>query len=437
MNPKKTNDKLLVDGYGVTPETAALEYQMTAEIAKKVIGEHKGKNQNLAYHLVHSCAKDDDITAEEAHELGKQFADEFLKGKYEYVIATHVDKENIHNHIIFNATSYQDYKKFNSHKKIPDVLRAISNKLCAERNLSTIEPGRASGPNKSHYEWQQHQQGTSWKTQLAKSMDDAVVIAKDFDDFVRIMEENDYECKRRGNTISFKHKDQERFTRLRTLGPDYEEENLIKRILADQENKEVKANLPADFMRKVETEAKRKGYTSDYGKALQLANTINCLQENQISSFADFDARLTELQSKIDQLSETMKQLKNKLTIYKSTVAKLEIYHHLKPIQDQYDQAPAKSKNTFYQKNQADLDMLEIVKTKLMGQGINLDVDPEKLVNMVTTIDLQKSEMYTEYKNAKSTMRKIEKSSAHVRNILGEPSVPVEEKIDKDNSIFR
>lgn len=437
MNSEKTNDKLLIDGNSVTPETAALEFQMTVEIAKKITGEYKGKNKNLAYHLVHSLAKDDNITAEEAHELGKLFADEFLKGKYEYVIATHVDKENIHNHIIFNATSCKDYKKFNSHKKIPDVLRAISNKLCSERNLATIEPGRSTCPNKSHYEWQQHQQGTSWKSQLATGIDDAVIQANDFEDFLKIMEAKNFEYKHRGKTISFKHKDQERFTRLRTLGPDYEEENLIKRILADEENKEVKAKLPADFMRKVETEAKRKGYASDYNKAIQLANTINCLQENHIGSFADFDARLNELQGKVDQLSDTMKQVESKLNIYKSTVAKLEIYHNLKLIRDQYEGMPTKAKSAFYENNQSNLEMLMIVEEKLVSQGINLNIDTDKLLGMVSSMDLEKANMYAEYKNVKSVMKKIEKSSIIVREILGEPSVSLEEKLEKNNSFVR
>ena len=86
-NPDKTDEKLLVSGFGCSPETADLEFAMTREQTKKN-GMNKG--DNLAFHLIHSF-KPGETDAETAHRLGHQFADEVLKGKYEYVISTHVD----------------------------------------------------------------------------------------------------------------------------------------------------------------------------------------------------------------------------------------------------------------------------------------------------------------------------------------------------------
>ena len=105
-NPDKTDEKLLVSSFGCSPETADLEFSMTREMAKK---NGMDKGDNLAFHLIQSF-KPGEVDAETAHRLGQQFADEVLKGKYEYVISTHVDKNHIHNHIIFNAKS----------KRIPD-----------------------------------------------------------------------------------------------------------------------------------------------------------------------------------------------------------------------------------------------------------------------------------------------------------------------------
>ena len=98
-NPDKTDEKLLVSSFGCSPETADLEFSMTREMAKK---NGMDKGDNLAFHLIQSF-KPGEVDAENAHRLGQQFADEVLKGKYEYVISTHVDKNHIHNHIIFNA----------------------------------------------------------------------------------------------------------------------------------------------------------------------------------------------------------------------------------------------------------------------------------------------------------------------------------------------
>ena len=104
-NPDKTDEKLLVSSFGCSPETADLEFSMTREMAKK---NGMDKGNNLAFHLIQSF-KPGEVDAETAHRLGQQFAAEVLKGKYEYVISTHVDKNHIHNHIIFNAASFVDH----------------------------------------------------------------------------------------------------------------------------------------------------------------------------------------------------------------------------------------------------------------------------------------------------------------------------------------
>ena len=91
-NPDKTDEKLLVSSFGCSPETADLEFAMTREMAKK---NGMDKGDNLAFHLIQSF-KPGEVDAETAHRLGQQFADEVLKGKYEYVISTHVDKNHIH-----------------------------------------------------------------------------------------------------------------------------------------------------------------------------------------------------------------------------------------------------------------------------------------------------------------------------------------------------
>ena len=104
-NPDKTDEKLLVSSFGCSPETADLEFSMTREMAKK---NGMDKGDNLAFHLIQSF-KPREVDAETVHRLGQQFADEVLKGKYEYVISTHVDKNHIHNHIIFNAASFVDH----------------------------------------------------------------------------------------------------------------------------------------------------------------------------------------------------------------------------------------------------------------------------------------------------------------------------------------
>lgn len=109
-NDIKTESGKYISTFGCAYETAELEFALTAQSAKS-------GGQNLAYHLIQSF-KQGEVTADECHEIGKKFADEVLGGEYEYVLCTHTDKGHYHNHIIFNAVSFKDYKRYRSDKKI-------------------------------------------------------------------------------------------------------------------------------------------------------------------------------------------------------------------------------------------------------------------------------------------------------------------------------
>ena len=99
MNPEKTDDKMLISSYGCATETAAQEFEWTRKIA-----EQQGMNpvKIIARHVIQSFDVGE-VSPELAHEIGKQFADEILGGKYEYVLTTHIDKDHVHNHLIFNG----------------------------------------------------------------------------------------------------------------------------------------------------------------------------------------------------------------------------------------------------------------------------------------------------------------------------------------------
>ena len=129
------------------------------------------------------------MTPEEAHEIGMQFAKEILGGKYEFVLTTHIDKDHIHNHLIFNAVSFTDHKRYHSNKRSYHYIRRTSDRICKEHGLSVIIPG----------------------------------------DLLLRLQREGYEIKR-GKYVSCRASDQERFTRMKTLGVDYTEEAITARI---------------------------------------------------------------------------------------------------------------------------------------------------------------------------------------------------------------
>lgn len=134
-NDLKTENGEYISTFGCAYETAELEFELTAQGAKYDGGE------NQAYHLIQSF-KQGEVTPEQCHEIGKKFAYEVLGGKYEYVLCTHTDKGHYHNHIIFNAVSFKDHKRYKSDKKSYYRIREISDKICAEYSLNVIEESK-------------------------------------------------------------------------------------------------------------------------------------------------------------------------------------------------------------------------------------------------------------------------------------------------------
>ena len=155
-NPAKTDEKMLVSSFACFYETADIEFEL-------LLSQAMQKGNNLAHHLIQSFAPGE-TTPEQAHEIGRQLADEVLQGKYPYVLTTHIDKGHVHNHIIFCAVDMVNQRKYVSNRRSYAYIRRTSDRLCKEHGLSVLVPGQDRG--KSYAEWDAHRKGMSWKAKL-------------------------------------------------------------------------------------------------------------------------------------------------------------------------------------------------------------------------------------------------------------------------------
>lgn len=105
-------------------------------------------------------------------------ADKALQGKYEYVLATHTDKAHIHTHIIFNAVSFKDYRRYKSDKRSYYRLRALSDEICGEYCLNIVEPNSV----KRNYERKKTYVSNKYK--IKKAIDECIIYAADYEDFI-------------------------------------------------------------------------------------------------------------------------------------------------------------------------------------------------------------------------------------------------------------
>lgn len=185
------------------------------------------------HHLIQSFVPKE-VSFEEAHQVGIELCEKILGGKYEYVLAMHIDKDHIHNHIIFNSVDVDEGKVYHSYYGSYMNIRNQSDKLCKEHNLSVLDQETEINEIKRRkfvnwYDWNEDKKGSSYKSRLQFDIDRVIQKAINWEHFLKIMEQYGYEIKF-GKYIAFKQKNQQRFTRAKTIGDDYTEEKIKERI---------------------------------------------------------------------------------------------------------------------------------------------------------------------------------------------------------------
>ena len=417
LNPEKTDEKLLVSSYGCASETAAREFEWTRKIA-----EQKGMNpvRIIARHVIQSF-EIGEVTPELAHEIGKQFADEILGGKYEYVLTTHIDKDHVHNHLIFNAVDFVDYHAYKSYKRIYYDMREVSDRLCKENGLSVIPPSQNKGMG--YKEYTEAKRGTSWKQKLKQTIDRLVITAKDYDDFLRLMQEAGYEIKT-GKYISFRAEGQERFTRSKTIGENYTEERIKERIAGRTPRKSQRQTTPkgisliGDIQERIRL-IDSKGYEHKAKLTIlkEAARTLNYLTENNLLQYADLEKKVEDVHSSYDRTGKELKGVEARLREVQPLIKNISNYQRLKPVYDAFQKA--KDKPGFKAKHEAELVIFEAARsTLLVMQG------DEKLPSMKTLqaeqqrlLDEQQR-LYDERAKLKKEVKQIETIKSNVDTFL-------------------
>ena len=431
LNPEKTDEKLLISSYGCASETAAREFEWTRKIA-----EQKGMNpvRIIARHVIQSF-EIGEVTPELAHEIGKQFADEILGGKYEYVLTTHIDKDHVHNHLIFNAVDFVDYHAYKSYKRIYYDMREVSDRLCKENGLSVIPPSQNKGMG--YKEYTEAKRGTSWKQKLKQTIDRLVIIAKDYDDFLRLMQEAGYEIKT-GKYISFRAEGQERFTRSKTIGENYTEERIKERIAGRTPRKSQRQTTPkgisliGDIQERIRLiDSKGYEYKAKLTILKEAARTLNYLTENNLLQYADLEKKVEDVHGSYDRTGKELKSVEARLREVQPLIKNISNYQRLKPVYDAFQKT--KDKPGFKAKHEAELVIFEAARSTLLAmQG------DEKLPSLKTLQAEQQrlleeqQRLYDERAKLKKEARMIDTMKANV-DIFLKPSVVQEPEQIRDN----
>ena len=424
-NPKKTEDELYVSCYGCTRETLTEEFKRTRLDSGK-------ESPVLAQHLIQSFRKDE-VTPELAHQIGKELADRFTEGKHEYIIATHLDKGCIHNHIIFNHISFTDHSCFHSDAKKLRSLRSLNDKICKEHGLSVIDEPKGKG--KTYYEWAMDKMNRSYKSLLRENIDALIPKISSYEELLSKLQALGYEVKR-GKYDAFRLGEQERFTRLRSLGPGYYKEDIINRI-EHPENESSHTQSARKALILVWKYDQKLGLIENTGNYLvfiqsnyqrqqsaiqdakKIAATYNLLKEKGIDSIADLDDAVSRFRNALWQKRDRIRDLEDKISDISTMIKYAERADKYRSTYEEY--LSSGKDQHFYETHRSEIMLYESSIINLKNEGYENDPDLiERLINERSSYEDLNLDLSTQYSSAKAEYNSLITARKNLAMIMNE-----------------
>ena len=278
----------------------------------------------------------EEVSFEEAHQVGIELCEKILEGKYEYVLATHIDKDHIHNHIIFNSIDIDEGKVYHSYYGSYMNIRNQSDKLCKEHNLSVIDQETEKEINEikrrkfvNWYDWNEDKKGSSYKSKLQFDIDRTIKQPINWQDFLSKMESYGYEIKY-GKHIAFRGKNQQRFTREKTMGANYNEEQIKNRILNKDKELgniiDIKNSEKAKSSKGYENWATKHHFKTAASTLVEIRNKgFNSMEELE-RGISRISIEKNDLKREFDKLSLEQKRIKEVVKHIQICISKREHY---------------------------------------------------------------------------------------------------------------
>ena len=294
MNPEKTQNGRLVGGMNCQLDTAFKQMMDTKKDFGKV-------DKRQGYHLIISF-KEGEVSPDTAYEITGRFVKEYLGQQYEAVYCVHDNTDHVHSHIIFNSVSFVDGRKYRYEKGDWERdIQPITNRLCEEYGLSTIDIGGDKEEERDHYkEHNDYRDGRFvWSKMIARDLDACILQAGSFEEFVELLSEKGYEVKQ-GKHLAVKPPGMGRYRRCHTLGEDYTEERIRQRIDEEdlsfyQSNKVFQPEIVKCYVRRYKR-AKLTGLQKRYYAKLYRVGKLKKHPYSQVWKYKDDIKKMEKLQ---------------------------------------------------------------------------------------------------------------------------------------------
>ena len=418
-NPEKTDGGELVSAYQCNPAIVDQEFLFSKRQYAAMTGRNQMEHDVIAYHLRQSF-KPGEITPELANKIGYELAMSLTKGKHAFIVCTHVDKEHIHSHIVFNSTSLDCSRKFNNFWGSSFAVRKISDLLCIENGLSVIDDPR---PSRGSYGSWLGEKPPTVREQLERMIDAALTGCKDFDSFLAVLKTAGVEVKR-GKHLAFKIPGGKKFIRCSSLGEDYSEEAIVERIsgkrIVAPRGERTAPNLLIDIQSKMQ-QARSPGYErwASVFNLKEMAKTVSYLQEHGLMAYADLESACDAAVRKYHEFADRTKANSERMKEISELQKHIGTYGKTREIYAQYRRLPPKKQEEFYAQHASAIISCEAAKRYFDGLGLKKLPSVQSLKQEYATLLAENKRLYPDQKKAKAEMMELLTVKHNTSRILG------------------
>ena len=437
QNPEKTEGGELVSSYQCDPEFVEEQFASSKReyleiTGRKIIGDI------IAYQIRQSF-KPGEITPEEANKIGYETAMRWTKGQHAFIVATHVDKAHIHNHIIYNSTALSCDRKFRNFWFSGVALQRVSDLVCMENGLSVIEPVKPSERVKRT----EYPDRRSFRDDIRDAIDACLEQnPKDMDELLRLLLEMGYESKR-GKYVSVKGKGQKKFLRFRSLGAGYREQDLERifagesreKVVTAEEKTEPKLDMLLDIQKMI-AKGKGPGYErwAKVHNIKQMAQTLLFLEEHNLRDYDELAAKAKSVSDRFAEITERQKSLEARLTEIADLKKHIINYSKTKQIYVAYRESGYSKK--FYEAHREEITLHKAAKdafSKIKGKIPTI----KELNAEYAQVLAEKKKTYSEYRQARQEMKDYQTAKYNIDRFLQTEEQEKQDEKQKQNTKAR
>ena len=413
-NPNKTDEGYYISSYGCTPQTADIEFEITAN-------EGTNRGNVKGYHIIQSFVPGE-VDAATASDIGYKLAMAYTGGSHEFVVSTHIDKDHIHNHIVFNSVSFTDGKKFRNNKTTFKQMQYLNDKLCTEHGLSVIDKTQ-SGKGKTYYEYLDKPEKRTHREDLMIAIDTAIPLVDSFDELLKMLTRFGFEYKVNDDNYSFKKTDQERYMRLKSLGENYTLDMIKYRIEHKEVNELIirkpkqRVGLIPDTY-KVIVKHKSEAYYQQIhlNHIKSICETYNFLQTYNINSVSKIKETQNEWAQRSKDERANIRDMEDEINKLKKITTALEKRDKYKKIYDEYKKRNKSS--LFFDKYESEIKLYEAAINTLKEYDVEPLATLEEVTNKLDTLTKEHDAKLKSFHLLNKEISRLDKASQNLNTIL-------------------